>query len=36
LARGPLLKIFYGWRISFAGAAMQFLVSSLLVQAFGA
>jgi MFS family permease len=30
------LKIFYGWRISFAGAAMQFLVSSLLVQAFGA
>ena len=30
------LKIFYGWRISFAGAAIQFLLSSLLVQAFGA
>lgn len=29
-------KFFYGWRISFAGAAMQFLLSSLLVQAFGA
>ena len=29
------MKIFYGWRISFAGAAMQFLLSSLLVQAFG-
>lgn len=34
--RGPLLKIFYGWRISLAGAAMQFLLSSFLVQAFGA
>jgi len=31
-----LKKFFYGWRISFAGAAMQFLLSSLLVQAFGA
>jgi MFS family permease len=30
------LKLFYGWRISFAGAAIQFLLSSLLVQAFGA
>jgi sugar phosphate permease len=30
------LKLFYGWRISFAGAAMQFLHSALLVQAFGA
>lgn len=30
------LKIFYGWRISFAGAAIQFLHSALLVQAFGA
>ncbi len=29
-------KLFYGWRISFAGASMQFLLSSLLVQAFGA
>jgi sugar phosphate permease len=28
-------KLFYGWRISFAGAAMQFMLSSLLVQAFG-
>ena len=28
-------KFFYGWRISFAGAAMQFMLSSLLVQAFG-
>jgi MFS family permease len=31
-----LKTFFYGWRISFAGAAMQFLLSSLLVQAFGA
>jgi sugar phosphate permease len=30
------LKLFYGWRISFAGAAIQFLHSALLVQAFGA
>jgi len=30
------LKLFYGWRISFAGAALQFLHSALLVQAFGA
>ena len=30
------MKIFYGWRISFAGAALQFLHSALLVQAFGA
>jgi len=30
------LKLFYGWRISFAGAALQFLHASLLVQAFGA
>lgn len=30
------MKIFYGWRITFAGAAMQFLHSALLVQAFGA
>lgn len=34
-ATTPLKKLFYGWRISFAGAAMQFLSSSLLVQAFG-
>lgn len=30
------MKLFYGWRISFAGAALQFLHSALLVQAFGA
>ena len=30
------MKLFYGWRISFAGAAIQFLHSALLVQAFGA
>jgi MFS family permease len=30
------LKLFYGWRISFAGATIQFLNSALLVQAFGA
>jgi MFS family permease len=30
------LKLFYGWRISFAGATLQFLNSALLVQAFGA
>src|SRR5688500_8650145 len=29
-------KIFYGWRIVFAGGAMQFLQSLLLNQAFGA
>ena len=34
--RGPRLKLFYGWRISFAGASIQFLHSALLVQAFGA
>jgi sugar phosphate permease len=33
--RFALKKIFYGWRISLAGAAMQFMLSSLLVQAFG-
>jgi MFS family permease len=31
-----LKKLFYGWRITLAGASMQFLLSSLLVQAFGA
>ena len=30
------LKIFYGWRIAFAGATISFLNSALLVQAFGA
>lgn len=30
------MKLFYGWRISFAGATIQFLNSALLVQAFGA
>lgn len=30
------MKLFYGWRISFAGAALQFLHSALLVQGFGA
>ena len=30
------MKLFYGWRISFAGAAIHFLHSALLVQAFGA
>ena len=30
------MKLFYGWRIAFAGAAIQFLHSALLVQAFGA
>lgn len=30
------MKPFYGWRISFAGSALQFLHSALLVQAFGA
>lgn len=30
------MKIFYGWRIAFAGAATSFLNSALLVQAFGA
>lgn len=30
------LKLFYGWRIPFAGASIQFLNSALLVQAFGA
>lgn len=30
------MKIFYGWRIVFAGGALQFLQSMLLNQAFGA
>ena len=30
------LKIFYGWRISAAGAGIHFLHSALLIQAFGA
>jgi sugar phosphate permease len=30
------VKIFYGWRISAAGAGMQFLTSATLTQAFGA
>ncbi|HEX2544912.1 MAG TPA: hypothetical protein VHL79_08540, partial [Ramlibacter sp.] len=30
------LKIFYGWRIAFAGATISFLHSALLMQAFGA
>lgn len=29
------MKLFYGWRISFAGSALQFLHSALLVQGFG-
>jgi MFS family permease len=29
-------KIYYGWRMAAAGAGLQFLVSALLVQAFGA
>jgi MFS family permease len=32
----PSKKLFHGWRISFGGAAMQFLLSSFLIQAFGA
>jgi MFS family permease len=34
--RCTALKLFYGWRISLAGASIQFLNSALLVQAFGA
>ncbi|HYE41645.1 MAG TPA: MFS transporter, partial [Ramlibacter sp.] len=30
------MKIFYGWRISAAGAGIHFLHSALLLQAFGA
>ncbi|MBC5786131.1 MFS transporter [Ramlibacter sp. USB13] len=30
------MKLFHGWRISIAGASIQFLHSALLVQAFGA
>ena len=33
---GKRLKIFYGWRISAAGAGIHFLHSALLLQAFGA
>jgi hypothetical protein len=29
-------NIYYGWRMAAAGAGLQFLVSALLVQAFGA
>ena len=29
------MKIFYGWRIVFAGGALQFLQSVLLNQSFG-
>jgi hypothetical protein len=31
----PLKNLFYDWLISFADASMQFLLSSLLGQAFG-
>jgi MFS family permease len=33
---GKRVKIFYGWRISAAGAGIHFLHSALLLQAFGA